>query len=349
MMNGLILFALGIFLGSGFVACSKQATSTQPNYIYKSAPQDGIVAKIAGEDISYDEAFSGIENDIYEAEMKVYEIKENRLRAMIVEKFMNKDPRKADLSNDEFMLKYVASNITIDDQQINDFVKEREIPAEHVNEQMKQRIREYLENEKRHLAVEAWIAEKTAKEPVEIYINKPSRPVFEVEVGSAPVMGDKDAKVTIVEFSDFQCPFCARGANVMNEIKQKYGNKVQIAFKNFPLPFHHHARSASIAGLCVHEQNADLYWKMHDLMFEDQQGLEQDGLIAKAKTLKVDMEKFTDCLTSEKYNSLVDQDVEQGQKLGVKSTPTFFVNGMMVTGAQPLEAFSKLIDQELAK
>jgi protein-disulfide isomerase len=349
MMNAFVLFSLGLILGSGFVACSKQATSNQPNYIYKSAPQEGLVARIAGEDISYDEAFSGLENEIFEAEMKVYEIKENRIRAMIVEKFMSKDPRKENLSNDEFLVKYVANNITIADQQIDAFVKEREIPAEHVNDQMKQRIREYLENEQRHGAVEAWIAEKTAKEPVEIYLNKPSRPVFEVEVGDAPIMGGKNARVTIVEFSDFQCPFCARGANVMTEVKKKYGDKVKVAFKNFPLPFHHHARSASTAGLCVHEQKADLYWKMHDLMFEDQQGLEQDGLIAKARTLNIDMDKFTDCLTSGKFDAMIDQDIEQGQKLGVKSTPTFFVNGMMVTGAQPLEEFSKLIDQELSK
>jgi protein-disulfide isomerase len=349
MMNAFVIFSLGLFLGSGFVACSKQATSTQPNYIYKAAPQEGLVAKIAGEEITYNEAFSGLENDIYEAKMKVFEIKENRLRSMIVEKFMNKDPRKANLTNDEYLVKYVANNITITDQQIDAFVKEREIPSEHVNDQMKQRIRDYLENERRHAAVEAWIAEKTSKEPVEIYISKPSRPVFQVEVGKAPVTGSSNAKVTIVEFSDFQCPFCARGANVMNEVKKKYGNRVKIAFKNFPLPFHHHARSASIAGLCVHEQNADLYWRMKDLMFEDQQGLEQDGLIAKARSLNVDMDKFTDCLTSGKFEAMIDQDIEQGQKLGVKSTPTFFVNGMMVTGAQPLDAFSELIDQEFAK
>jgi protein-disulfide isomerase len=348
-MKSIALFLSGLIIGSGFIACTKSATSNQPNYIYKSAPTEGAVAKIAGEIISYEDAFKGLENDIYEAELKVYEIMKNRLRAMVVEKFMEQDPRKEGLTNDEFLKRYVAKSLQITDTQINEFIKEREIPAEHVNDQMKLRIREYLEAEGRHKAVEKWIAEKTAKEPVEIYISKPSRPVFNVVVGDAPVTGGGNAKVTIVEFSDFQCPFCARGSNVMNQLKAKYGNRIKIAYKNFPLPFHNHARDAAVAGLCAHEQKAESFWRMKDLMFEDQQSLTQDHLIAHARSLGLDHDKFVDCLSRTTMSARIDRDIAEGQELGVKSTPTFFVNGMMVTGAQSIEVFSELIDQELAK
>lgn len=348
-MNFAIPFLTGLVLGSGFIACTKQATSNQPQYIYKAAPEEGVVAKIAGEEISYQEAFNGLENDIYEAEMKVFEIKKNRLRALVVEKFMEKDPRKQGLSNDEFLMKYVAKDISVTDQMIGDFIKEREIPTEHVNDQMKQRIREYLETEARHQAVEKWIAEKTKNDPVEVYLVQPTRPTYDVEIGDAPVFGPDSAKVKIVEFSDFQCPFCARGANVMNELKAKYGDKIQVAFKNFPLPFHQQAKPAARAALCAHEQKPQAFWQMHDLMFEDQQNLGDSALLEKAKKLGLDEQKFTDCFSSTRFNDSIDQDMAEGQNLGVKSTPTFFVNGMMVTGAQAIEVFSELIDQELAK
>lgn len=348
-MKSVFIFISGLILGSGFIACSKKATSNQPNYIFKSAPSEGIVAKIAGEEVSSKEAFRGLENDIYEAELKVYEIKKNRLRALVVEKFMERDPRKENLSNDEYLQRYVAKDVQVTERMIADFIKEREIPAEHVNEQMNVRIREYLEAEARHKAVEQWIAEQTAKEPVEIYLAKPQRPVFEVAIGDAPTKGPNSAKVKIVEFSDFQCPFCARGANIMNQLVAKYGNRIQLAYKNYPLPFHNQARPAAMAGLCVHEQNPDAFWKMKDLMFEDQQALGTDNLIAHARNLGLDVETFTDCLTSNKFDDRIESDLAQGQELGVKSTPTFFVNGMVVTGAQGVEVFSELIDQELAK
>src|SRR5690606_7404149 len=100
--------------------------------------------------------------------------------------------------------------------------------------------RQFLEMEKKKEAIENWIGEKTKNAPVEVYIAEPKRPVYEVNVGDAPYVGGADAKVTIVEFSDFQCPFCAKGAELMGEVKKKYGNKVKIAFKNYPLPFHTH-------------------------------------------------------------------------------------------------------------
>ncbi len=348
-MKILLTFALGLGLGSGFVACTKTATSNQPNYVFKSAPTDGLVAKIAGKEITEQEAYKGVENDIFEAENKVYEIKMNRLRALVVEVLMEQDPRKEGMSNDEFLNTHVAKDIQVTQKEIDAFAAERQIPAENMNDQMKARIKEYIEMELKHKAVDKWIADKTAKNPVEIYLKKPNRPVFEVEVGNAPFMGDKDAKVTIVEFSDFQCPFCARGAAVTNEIKKKYGDKVKIAFKNFPLPFHNHARAAAMAGLCVHEQNPKAFWKMHDLMFEDQQGLDQEGLKSKARQVGAKIEQFEECMTTEKFADQINSEVEQGTSVGVKSTPTFFVNGMVITGAQAIEVFSELIDQELGK
>lgn len=330
------------------VACTKDATSKQPQYIFKSAPKDGVLAKIAGREITEAEVRSGIENEIYEAEMNVFEIQMNKVRAMVLEEFMNKDPRKQGISNDEFLDRYIAKDIKVTDKQIKDFIVERKIPNEHINDQMNERIRQYLEVELKKEAIDKWIAEKTQKEPVEIYLRKPVRPTFDVQVGNAPVKGGKNAKVTIIEFSDYQCPFCAKGASIMEEVAKKYGNKVKIAYKNFPLPFHQQARPASMAALCAGDQSEAKFWDMYKRMFEDQQNLSRSGLEDKAKAIGLNVDKFKECMAEEKFAAQIDSDMREGQELGVKSTPTFFVNGIMVTGAQPIEAFSEIIDELLA-
>lgn len=338
------LFAIMIV----FFACQKQAIS-KPNFIFKSAPAAGIAASVGGEQITEKDLNVGIESDIYDAEFKVYEIKFGKLQAMLLEKFMNQDPNKKGLSNDEFLSKFIAKDIKITESQMEKFIKERQIPKEQINPEIKERIKQYLEMEAKKLAVDKWIAEKTSKNPVEVYINKPSRPVFDVNIANAPFKGDASAKVTIVEYSDFQCPFCSKGAVVISEIEKKYGNKVKIVFKNFPLPFHTQAKFAANAALCANEQSSKLFWKFHDAMFADQTKLDKNGLIETAKKLAIKEADFKSCLESDKYKVAIDSDIVDGQKIGIKSTPTFFVNGKLVSGAQPIEVFSEVIDEELAK
>lgn len=341
-LMAVVAVSLGLFL-----SCSKEADS-KPQFIFKPAPNKDVAAKINGKDVTYDELLEGVENELYEAEMKVHEIKMNRLRALVLKKFMEADPAyKGD--NDKFLNEQIASSIKVTDKAVMAFAKERNIPKENLNAQLKDRIKKFLQNEEKQKAIDNWIAKKTKNKPVEVYLTRPTRPVKDVSAGDAPFMGGADAKVTIVEFSDFQCPFCARGAKLMTELKKKYGNKVKVAFKNFPLPFHNHAKKAAEAGLCAYEQNKDKFWKLHDKMFADQSGLNKDGLVAKAVSIGLDKKKFETCLSSGKHAARVNADMEEGKKVGVKSTPTFFVNGKMVNGAQPIEVFSELIDEELAK
>ncbi len=326
-----------------------QEVSSGPSFIFKPAPSKEAVMKINNKLILENELIAGIENDLYEAEVKVYELKFNKLRAMALEKLMESDPNKKGLTNDQFMDKYISKGRSPSKQDIEKFIKERKIPKEHINAQLKERVSKYLEIELKKGFVEDWIKEKTANNPIEVYLTKPNRPVFDVEVGDSPVYGKADSKVTVVEFSDFQCPFCAKGSKIITDLKEKYGPKIKVVFKNFPLPFHKQAKGAAVAGLCANEQGADYFWKMHDAMFEDQAALGTAELKKTAQKLGLDNKIFDKCLDSNKYLAQVDKDMVQGQKIGVKSTPTFFVNGKVISGAQPLEVFSELIDEGLAK
>lgn len=331
-----------------FLACQKQADS-KANFIFKPAPAPGVAASVGGEQISEKDLNAGIESDLYDAELKVYEIKFGKLQAMLLEKFMNQDPNKKGLSNDDFLNKFIAKDVKVTDPEIEKFIKDRQIPKDQLNPEIRERIKQFLEVEAKKVSVDKWIAEKTKKTPVEVYIKKPSRPVFDVNVKDAPTKGGSSAKVTVVEYSDFQCPFCSKAAATVAEIEKKYGNKVRVAFKNYPLPFHSQAKIAANAALCAHEQDAKLFWKMHDAMFADQSKLDKDSLLVTAKKIGAKEAEFKACLESEKHKGVIESDMAEGQKLGIKSTPTFFVNGKLVSGAQPLEVFSEVIDEELAK
>lgn len=347
--KGLLATLLLAILGGSFLfSCTKKVES-KPNYIFKAAPNESTALKVGSVEVPHSELYRGVESDIYEAEMKVWEIKMNRIQAVVLEKLMEADPNKKGLTNDQFLEKYITKGAQPTDKDVNTFIQERKIPAEHINDQMRERIKKFLEIELKKKYIEKWIGQKTAKNPVEVYVKKPVRPIFEVEVGDAPFMGGADAKVTIVEFSDFQCPFCKKGATIMDDLKKKYGNKIKIAFKQFPLPFHNHAHTASQAALCAYEQDKAKFWKFHDEMFGDQTKLDNEGLKKTAAKLGLKTDEFDKCLGSGKMAAKVNADMEQGKKVGVKSTPTFFVNGQMVNGAHPVETFSEIIDAELAK
>lgn len=342
----MLLSLIGL-LAFGLNACTQKVDS-KPHFIFKAAPDGTAVAKVNGEVITKDDLYKGIESEIYEAEKKVHEIKMNRLRAILLERYMQADKRKAGLSNDEYLEKYIAKDSKVSKKDIEAFIKERKFPKEHVNDQMKDRIKKFLGLEQKKKAVDQWLTAQTKKSPVEVYMAEPTRPIYEINVDEhSPAWGKSDAKVTLVEFSDFQCPFCAKGSEIINQVKKKYKNKVKIVFKNFPLPFHHHAKKAAVASLCANEQGPKSFWKLHDEMFNNQQKLGGEGLKELAKSAGLKMEKFSSCLDANKYLARVEADIEEGKDIGVKSTPTFFINGKIINGAHPIEVFSELIDEEL--
>ncbi|RJO65839.1 MAG: thioredoxin [Myxococcales bacterium] len=171
--------------------------------------------------------------------------------------------------------------------------------------------------------------------------------VYDVQIGNSYVKGDKSAPITIVEFSEFQCPFCKRVGPTLEQIMNDYKGKVKIAFKHAPLPFHQDAQLASEAALAAGEQGK--FWEMHDKLFANQQALKRENLEAYAKEIGLNMDKFKKALDSGAFKAQIDEDKKAAEAAGARGTPTFFVNGRKIVGAQPVENFKKLIDEELAK
>lgn len=154
-----------------------------------------------------------------------------------------------------------------------------------------------------------------------------------------------NAEVTILEYSDFQCPFCGRAMMTLKDIQETYGDKVEIIYKHFPLQFHKYAEKAAEASECARDQ--EKFWEYHDMLFENQDNLGIDSLKAYASQLGLDKKKFDKCLDSGEKRDSVKRDYDEGVSKGVSATPTFFINGKKLVGAQPFEKFKAVIDSEL--
>jgi protein-disulfide isomerase len=171
---------------------------------------------------------------------------------------------------------------------------------------------------------------------------------YDIPIEGYPSLGPDNAKIVIVEFSDFQCPYCRRfHDDTYQALLDAYPNQIRFVYRNLPLPptMHPDAMSAAVASLCANDQNA--YWDYHEKLFSSQT-LGEETYIQYAADLSLNVEEFTACLSSGKHDDFIKQDMAFSSNLGVQSTPSFFINGLFIEGAQPLSSFTQLIDKELA-
>jgi protein-disulfide isomerase len=238
-----------------------------------------------------------------------------------------------------------AKAAAVTDADVDAFYEQNkaQIPPTTTKEQITPRIRQYLEQQKQFEARQAFMTSLEQKYKTE-YLLEPLR----VEVAAeGPAKGPANAPVTIVEFSDFQCPFCSRVVPTIEEVHKKYGDKVRVVFRQFPLSIHPQAQKAAEASLCAHEQGK--FWEMHDAMFQNQQALAVDALKAKAAELGLKADQFNSCLDSGKFAAQVQADMDAGTKAGVTGTPAMFINGRLVSGAVPIDQIAPVIDDALKR
>jgi len=170
-------------------------------------------------------------------------------------------------------------------------------------------------------------------------------PPLNVVLDGAPVRGSANAPVTIIEFSDFQCPYCARAEAELVKVRETYKDKVKIVYKDYPLEFHANARKAAEASRCAAEQGK--YWEYHDVLFANGTALDLANLKKFAANLKLDTTQFDTCLDSGKYAAPISKDIAEGSQAGVTGTPAFFINGRFLSGAQPFATFQDAIEEAL--
>lgn len=168
-----------------------------------------------------------------------------------------------------------------------------------------------------------------------------------IEAGNSPAKGPANAKVTVIEFSDFECPFCKKGKDTMDELLKAYPNDVKVVFKNLPLPMHRNATPAAKAALAAHKQGK--FWEFHDALFDNQSGLGDAFYAETAKKLGLDVEKFKKDMADPALDQQIKDDMALAEKHDIRGTPGFFVNGVAVKGAYPISYFKQIVDRHLGK
>jgi protein-disulfide isomerase len=284
-----------------------------------------------------------------EATQKLYDGRRAALDAIIADMLLTEAAKKKNMTADAYELDEVGKRVKpVTDSEVVAFYQANLNQMQgRPLDVMAPAINRYLTEQQRAVARQTLIAElRKAGPEVRVLIDAPRR---EVSIESSdPALGRASAPVTLIEFSDFQCPFCQRVAPTLKKIHETYGDKVRIVWKDFPLTqIHPQAFKASEAAHCAGDQGK--YWEYHDRLFANQQSLQPEDLKKHAAELGLEAGAFSACLDSSKYGERVRDGVAQGTQLGVNSTPTIYINGRMLSGAQPYETFVSVIDEELSR
>ncbi|HEV2855339.1 MAG TPA: thioredoxin domain-containing protein [Thermoanaerobaculia bacterium] len=338
-----LILALGVYLP----ACSAQDKNAKKmdKMDSKSAGSGEVLAVVNGKAITEAEVrqnsaeqFKAMER---EYQQNLHQLLENGLEQVVQERLVEAEAAARGVTKDALLAEIKAGAVT--DADVDAFYEQNKAQIPRPKEQVAAQIKAYLEQQNQQKARQDFYSKLQDKYKVE-YKMEPIR----VEVAATgPSRGPANAPVTIVEFSDFQCPFCSRLTPTIKQVEEKYGDKVRVVFRQYPLPFHQNAQKAAEASLCAADQGK--FWEMHDAMFANQQALEVDKLKAKAAELGLNAEQFNQCLDSGKHAATIQADMKDGSAVGVNGTPALFINGRFLSGAQPLEAITPIIDDELRR
>ncbi len=328
------LFVCGLFLA--FTALAQN-----PDAMKAGQP----VATVNGQAIYEEDLLPSIQGQLLPLRNQEFEIKRKALDAVIEQKTLEAAAKKKGLTTEQLLIQEIDSKVPdSSDAEVEGYYLALKDRINRPLADVKTQLRESLKQAKIHQGREDYLKTLRADSNVVVLL---SAPRIKVDYDPARVRGNPKAPVMIVEFSDYQCPYCHQVEPTIQKVLAKYGDKVSLAYRDFPLrQIHSQAEIAAEASRCALEQGK--FWELHDQMFTVEK-LGKDDLIEYARNLKLDEAKFGACLTSEKYKADIDKDLEAGRKAGVTGTPGFFVNGVAISGAQQQESFTRIIDDELSR
>ena len=279
----------------------------------------------------------------------LYKLEKQKLDEYIIAFLLTQEAKRRGVSVEAVLDQEVKSKILpVGDDEIEVFYKSSNPRIAVDLDKVREQIRDYLHNQKSKAQQALFFKSLRSKAKVVTYLKPP--PVFreEISVAGEPFKGPEKAPVTIVKFEDFQCPFCKQVQPTFNELLSRYDGKVRLVHKDLPLEsLHPQARQAAEAARCAYEQGK--FWEYHDKLYANAPKASTDDLKSYAKEVVLNGDSFDRCFVSRRYKAVVQQDLNEGARLGLSGTPTFFINGREISGNQPLEAFEAIIDEELAR
>ncbi len=306
---------------------------------------DETLATVDGTVIKRSELEKMIRPQLIEMENNRYQLMRSALETLIAQELLKKEAAARGISEGELEKAEVTSKLepATDDEISKVFEANKAQLGGAAFEEVKPRIEEFLADQQARTLRTDLVIELRKKYATKVMLEVPRIKVS--DAGRAARGGGKNAPIQIIAFSDYECPYCRLAEDTLEQVLEKYGDKIRYVLRDYPLPFHAKARDAARAARCAGDQGK--FWDYSDALWKSE-GLDKEQLDALADKLELDRKKFDGCLASDKHNAGVDEDLAAGAEVGVNGTPAFFVNGRMLSGAQPMENFVTLIDEELA-
>ena len=314
--------------------------------VLPQATQGEVLAKVGDYEITRQEVEEVAPDQFIQAKQQLHDITQRALDQAIDTKLVDLQAEKEGLDSQGLVVREVLSKLSEPTEEQIDSVYNayREQLNNAPRDSVAPQIVDFLTRQERAVAMQVFVAQLRAQYDVRNYL-EPAR--IEVEA-IGPSKGPEDAPITLVEFSDFECPFCVRVLPTIEQVQQTYGDQVRIVYRQFPLnAIHPNAQLSAEASLCADAQGK--FWEMHDAIFETRGKAGADRLKTMASDLGMDSDLFGTCLDSGRFRGQVAADVEAGRQAGVTGTPALFINGRFLSGAQPFNVVSRVIDDELTR
>ena len=308
----------------------------------------GLLAEVDGEAITADEVEKAIGAPLRKLEEQIYTLKRQKLEALVTERILAREAAKRGLSVPALLDIEGAKAEAVTEQEIDAAYQAQKDRGKGEEALLRAQIGVQLQGDKIAARTQMFLESLRSQAKVTWHLDPPPIYRAEVSVDGAPSKGLETAQVTIVEFQDFHCPFCERVQPTLARLMDRYGERIRLVYRDFPIDqLHPQARKAHEAARCANDQGK--FWPYHDVLFAKPKRASPEDLKAYAREAGLNIRIFERCLASRAHQAQVQKDVDDGIRAGVTGTPSFFINGRLVSGALPLERFVFLIDEELAR
>jgi protein-disulfide isomerase len=340
MKNWIVTISGCVVLAFAALACAQQPATPE------TATADPVVARIGDEVITSSELEATIGSSLLNLRQQIYQVKVTQLNQQIFDRLVLEAATAEGITKADYLNKHIDDNLGEPDEgEIVKVMTQYRARLAQDDAQARQQVVAFL-NQQARQGQEAILRDRLfAEAGVKILLEPPR---VEVALGEgSPTRGPLNAPVVLVEFTDFQCPYCTRVQPTLNQIFERYEGQIVHVFKNLPLPNHAQAPLAAEAALCAQDQGK--FWPYHDWLFANQRSLSRESMLAQAGEMDIDSELFVACIDQKTYAEKVRADSREARSFGITGTPGFLINGRVISGAQPLETFEAIINEELER
>ena len=345
-MNRIAWMVLALSVGLFLVAACSNASSDAKG-TSGAAASGQVVLRVGDKSFTLEELDEKAMKYNLKPYQDLYEHRRQAIEQMVNEMLLDQEAAKRGISREDLLRVEVTDKASvIPDADVATFYEQNkaQMGGRELDDDLRVQIRDFLIKQRRAFAHQQFVQSLRQNVKVDVALDAPRVEIVVAE--SEPAKGPANAPVTIVEYSDFQCPYCSRVVETLDQVAKAYPDKVRIVFRDFPLPMHPEAQPAAEAAKCAQEQGQ--FWAYHDKLFASQAQLGGDSYKKFAAELGLDAQKFATCYDEGRYRDDVLVSSRSGQQNGVSGTPAFFVNGRFFSGALPFERLQAVIEEELA-